>query len=108
MHNLNNLKVTIGSSATSRVLHRIPPPAEAGGFQIAGLIINKKKAEPIDPAFLDLNRLCVWLFLKLSPYPCQTNQAKAKEEQTDRFGDSRDCDIIQYRADIVVTIVLEC
>jgi hypothetical protein len=25
-------------NATSRELHRIPPPAEAGGFQTAGLI----------------------------------------------------------------------
>jgi len=26
------------NNATSRGLHRIPPPAEAGGFQTAGLI----------------------------------------------------------------------
>ena len=27
-------------NATSRVLHRIPPPAEAGGFQTAGLMLD--------------------------------------------------------------------
>jgi len=32
------------NNATSRGLHRIPPSAEAGGFQTAGLISGKYKA----------------------------------------------------------------
>lgn len=47
----------------------------------------QKKAGPFDPAFLQLNLLCVSLFLKLSPGSRQTDQAKTEKKHSGRFGD---------------------
>ena len=48
-----------------------------------------KKAEPSDPAFLQINRLCVSLLLKFSPDSCQANQAKTEEKHSGGLRDGR-------------------
>ena len=56
---------------------------ESGKPEVTNAI---KKAEPLDPAFLQLKLLCIcWLLLKLSPHTCQSNQTKAKKKHGGGF-----------------------
>ncbi len=61
----------------------------------------------MNPAFLQLNRLCGLLLLKLSPHSCQSHQTKTKKQHCDRFRDSccnlTDFDIVQCPRFIRIT-----
>jgi hypothetical protein len=59
---LAELSRKVEDNATSRELWRIPPPAGAGGFQVAGLIWKHQKALII----YENIRMAVLLFLNLS------------------------------------------
>ena len=69
--------------------------------------IKKQKAGPIRPAANSILKGIFYFFIFLL-IPATPIRPRPKKEQTDGFGYSRDCDIIQYRADIISTAVLEC